>query len=107
MASFSLQSAPLIRTSASAPGASSSGDADQKRSAIARTAQDFEASFLSSMLGEMFQGLDGSGAFDGGAGEAMFRSVMTDSMGKQIARAGGVGVAAAVQREMLKMQGLA
>ena len=37
----------------------------------------------------------------------MFRSVMMDAFGKQIAKAGGVGVAAAVQREMLKMQGLA
>jgi hypothetical protein len=36
----------------------------------------------------------------------MFQSVLMDSFGKQIAKSGGVGIAAAVQREMLKMQGL-
>jgi hypothetical protein len=36
----------------------------------------------------------------------MFRSVLTDAMAKQVARTGGVGVAATVEREMLKLQGL-
>lgn len=87
-----------------APGAQVA-DAD-KRAAIADTARSFEASFLSTMLGEMFQGVSTDGPFDGGQGEQMFRSFMTDAMGKQIVKAGGVGVAAAVQREMLKLQGL-
>lgn len=77
-----------------------------KRGQIKETAQKFEASFLSSMLQEMFEGLDTSAPFGGGQGEAMFRSVLTEAMAKQMAKAGGVGIAAEVQREMLKMQGL-
>lgn len=77
-----------------------------KRGQIKDTAQKFEASFLSSMLQEMFEGLDTSAPFGGGQGEAMFRSVLTEAMAKQMARTGGVGIAAEVQREMLKMQGL-
>jgi Rod binding domain-containing protein len=36
----------------------------------------------------------------------MFKSFLTDAMAKQITKAGGIGVADAVSREMLKMQGL-
>ena len=36
----------------------------------------------------------------------MFRSVMTDTMAQQMTKAGGIGLSATVQREMLKMQGL-
>lgn len=77
-----------------------------KRAQIKDSAQKFEASFVSSMLQEMFEGLDTSGPFGGGQGEAMFRSVLTDAMAKQVSKHGGVGVAASVEREMLKMQGL-
>jgi Rod binding domain-containing protein len=36
----------------------------------------------------------------------MFKSFLTEAMAKKMSAAGGVGVAASVQREMLKMQGL-
>jgi Rod binding domain-containing protein len=36
----------------------------------------------------------------------MFKSFMTDAMGQQMTRAGGIGIADTVQREMLKLQGL-
>lgn len=77
-----------------------------KRGKIKQTARDFEASFLSVMMQQMFTGLKSDGMFDGGAGEEMFRSVLTDAMAKQVSRAGGVGIASSVEREMLKLQGL-
>jgi Rod binding domain-containing protein len=77
-----------------------------KRSQIKQTAQDFESSFLSVMMQQMFTGISTDGPFGGGPGEEMFRSVLTDAMAKQVARSGGVGVAATVEREMLKLQGL-
>ena len=77
-----------------------------RRGQIKDTAQKFEATFLSSLLQEMFEGTEVSAPFGGGPGETMFRSVLTEAMAKQIARAGGVGLAASVEREMLKMQGL-
>jgi len=69
-------------------------------------AQKFEAQFLSSMFQQMFAGLETDGPFGGGQGEEMFRSMMTDAMGKQVAKTGGIGLAGTVQREILKMQGL-
>ena len=76
------------------------------RARIAQTAQHFEAAFLSQMLGQMFEGVGEDGDFTGGHGEAAFRSFMTDAMAQGMSRAGGVGLAASVQREMLRMQGL-
>ena len=72
---------------------------------IAKTAKDFEASFVSIMLGQMFEGV-GGGQFSGGEGEQMFKSFMMDAMSKQMTKAGGIGIAGVVQKEMLKLQGL-
>jgi len=58
------------------------------------------------MLGEMFEGVETEAPFGGGEGEQAFKSFLMDAMAKQMTKAGGIGVAAAVQREMLKMQGL-
>ncbi|HXU60486.1 MAG TPA: rod-binding protein [Polyangia bacterium] len=77
-----------------------------KRGEIKQTAQKFEASFLSVMLQEMFEGTETAAPFGGGPGEAMFKSFLTEAMAKKISASGGIGVADAVQREMLKMQGL-
>ena len=77
-----------------------------KRGQIKQTAQDFEATFLSTMMQQMFSGLSTEGPFGGGPGEEMFRSVLTDAMAKQMSKTGGIGIAPAVEREMLKLQGL-
>jgi Rod binding domain-containing protein len=92
---------PAVATPTAAAGASPA----KTSASIAHTAQSFEASFLTSALGQMFEGT-GEGAFSGGEGEQMFRSVLMDAFAKQITKSGGIGVAASVQREMLKMQGL-
>ena len=75
------------------------------REQIARTAEDFEASFLSIMMAQMFKQV-GQGEFSGGQGETTFQSFLMDAFSQQMTRSGGVGLAASVQREMLKMQGL-
>lgn len=69
-----------------------------------KAAQDFEAVFISQMLGQMYEGISTDGPFGGGQGEAMFRSLMLDQYGKQIAAQGGIGIADAVTRELLKHQ---
>jgi flagellar protein FlgJ len=109
MDTLSLQSLPLdlMKPTPAAPVAPAAGvDTDAKRAAIAQTAQDFEGQFLSNMMGIMFEGVSTEGPFGGGQGEAIFRSFMMDAIGKSIAKRGGIGVGAAVQREMLKLQGL-
>lgn len=77
-----------------------------RRGEIRKTAQAFESQFLSVMLGQMFTATDLGAPFGGGPGEAMFKSFMTDAFAGQMAKSGGIGVADAVGREMLKMQGL-
>ncbi|UAL09415.1 rod-binding protein [Caulobacter segnis] len=77
-----------------------------KRAKIGETAKTFEASFLSVMMQQMFEGVKTSEPFGGGNGEEMFKSMLTDAMSKQVTKAGGIGLAPTIQREMLKMQGL-
>ena len=70
-------------------------------------ATQFESVFITQMLGEMFNGLDTNGPFGGGQGEAMFRSLMMDEYGRQIASQGGFGLADSVTRQLLKHQEIA
>lgn len=86
--------------------AASAAKEAKQRARIADTAKTFEASFMSVMMQQMFEGVKTSEPFGGGNGEAMFKSVLTDAMSKEVTKAGGVGLAATIQREMLKMQGL-
>ena len=67
-------------------------------------AQEFEAQFLSQMLGTMFSGIETGGELGGGEAEETYRSMLIDEYGKMISRAGGVGVADHVKREMLRLQ---
>ncbi|MBS0360355.1 MAG: rod-binding protein [Proteobacteria bacterium] len=78
-----------------------------KRAQIKDTSQKFEASFLSVMIGQMFEHQDDGvdKAFSGGDGAQMFKSFLAEAMAKKMVATGGVGLASAVQREMLKMQG--
>ena len=69
---------------------------------IAGTAKDFEAQFVGSMMGTMFDKVD----LGGGQGSDAFKSIMTQAIGKKIAAGRGIGLARQVQAEMLKMQGL-
>ena len=93
---------PALLTPNAAPSAAELA----KRGQIKQTAQKFESSFLSVMLQQMFEGTDTPAPFGGGVGESMFKSVLTQAMADKMTANGGVGIAAAVQREMLKMQGL-
>ena len=78
----------------------------EQRAKIHNTAQAFEAQLLSMMMQPMFNGLKTDGPFGGGQGEESYRSFLVDAVAKQTAKHGGVGLAAPVMREMLKMQGL-
>jgi Rod binding domain-containing protein len=72
--------------------------------AAKRAATAFEGVFITQFLGEMFSGIATDGPFGGGQGEEMFRSLMIDEYGKQIAAQGGFGLSDAVQRQLLKAQ---
>ena len=74
------------------------------RAKIKSTAQAFEASFIGQMLQPMFEGLSTAPPFGGGEGEGAFRSFLVDAMAKQMAKAGGIGLAPTIEREMIRMQ---
>lgn len=78
----------------------------RQREAAKKAAEDFESVFIAQMMEPMFQGLKTDGMFGGGNGEAVFRSLMIQEVGKEIAKGGGVGISDGVYREMLRMQGL-
>ena len=70
-----------------------------------KAAQDFEAMTLSQFLAPMFDTVDqSSGAFGGGSGEAQWKPMLIDAMAKNIAHAGGLGLAQPVFRQMLELQ---
>ena len=79
---------------------------DVTRAKIADTAKQFEAAFLSTMMNSMFDGLSTEGPTGGGPGEQAFRSFLSEAMSKQMVNHGGVGLAPAIQKEMLRLQGL-
>lgn len=67
-------------------------------------AEAFEAQFLSQMLSQMFSGREADPLTGGGSAEEMFRSLLVEQYGKEMVKAGGIGIADAVQKQMLKMQ---
>lgn len=69
-----------------------------------RLGREFEHMFLSQMLSQMFSGLESKGPFGGGFGEDMFRSLQVDEFARGLVARGGVGVAASVAREMIRLQ---
>jgi Rod binding domain-containing protein len=71
---------------------------------IRQAAQEFESVFLTTMLQQMFAGVETDGPFGGGHGEEMFRSLLIEEYGSSIAAAGGIGVADEVARELLSIQ---
>ena len=71
--------------------------------ATSRAGEDFEAVFLNSMFQQMFSGV-GQGPFSGGNGASMWRSFLTDEYSKTFVKAGGIGIASQVTRELLAQQ---
>ncbi|AGH49039.1 MULTISPECIES: rod-binding protein [Sphingomonadales] len=70
----------------------------------ASTAREFEAVFVGQMTKLMMEMVD-TGDFSGGAGEEMFRGVLAEQMGNEIAKRGGIGLAPAVLDQIIRMQG--
>lgn len=76
----------------------------QTRADAVRVGREFEQMFLSQMLGQMFSGMRTDGMFGGGFGEEMFRSLQVDEYARGLVRNGGVGIATAVTRELIRLQ---
>ena len=70
-----------------------------------KAAQDFEAMTLNQFLTPMFDTVDTSkGPFGGGEGESAWKPMLVDTLAKQMAKSGGLGLAQPVFRQMIQMQ---
>lgn len=78
-----------------------------KNKDVEAAAKEFEAVFLTQMIQHMFSGVKTNEVFGGGEAEETFKVLLFDEYGKAISKAGGVGVAEQVKRELLKMQEVA
>ena len=72
-----------------------------------KAAEDFESFFVAQMFEYMFAGISTDGPFGGGHGEKIFRSLLIQEYGKVIGGQGGLGIADAVERELLQLQEVA
>ncbi|MET3824931.1 Rod binding domain-containing protein [Sphingomonas sp. PvP055] len=91
---------PALQTSAAATPPPSPKITNAKQ-----TAEKFEAVFLGQMTQLMMESVDVGDQFSGGHGEAMFRGILAEKLGTEIAKNGGVGLAPAVMAQIIKMQG--
>jgi Rod binding domain-containing protein len=96
------QFAPTLSAAQARAAAMTPAQRAAMQAKIAGTAKDFEAQFIGTMMGSMFNGLD----LGGGQGAEAFKSVLLQAVGKKIASGRGIGMAKSVQAEMLKLQGL-
>ena len=90
----------LLSQSQAAPVANAGATPSEQRAA----AVEFEQFFIAQMLEHMFAGISTDGPFGGGNGESIFRSLLNTEYAKNISRAGGIGIADVVQREILRLQ---
>jgi Rod binding domain-containing protein len=97
---------PYAQTAAQSSLVAGAGSADPDQN-IDAVSKDFEAVFLSQMMEAMFSGDDLTNFFGGGATGDIYKSYLLDQYGKIMASAGGIGIAASVKQELLKMQEVA
>ncbi|MGE3333835.1 MAG: rod-binding protein [Rhodospirillaceae bacterium] len=76
--------------------------ADEKKAREA--GKDFEAFFIGQMMEHMMAGIETDSTFGGGPGEDMWRSMLNQEYGKELAKSGKLGIADHVMRGMLLAQ---
>ena len=89
------------------PGAAAGPGKPAGIDALRGVAQEFEAVFLAQVLSRINQGFGGGPGADEAAEQGIFHDMFNDEVAKLISRSGGVGVADAVLKEMLKVQEVA
>jgi len=95
--------APALSPAATAALAGKTGAVGSREAKAKANGEDFEAVFLNSMFQQMFSGV-GQGPFSGGPGANIWRSFLTDEYSKSFVKAGGIGIAPIVTRELLAQQ---
>jgi Rod binding domain-containing protein len=71
---------------------------------VRETAKEFEAFFIGQMMEHMMAGIEPNAMFGGGHGEQMWRSMLNQEYGKELAKSNKLGIADHVMRGMLMAQ---
>ena len=71
----------------------------------AGVARQFEAVFAGQVAKIMLETVEVDDQFGGGHGEEMFRGMMAEQIGNRIAQGKGLGIASAVEAQIIRMQG--
>jgi flagellar protein FlgJ len=87
-----------------APTPTAAAPSAAQSAAARKAAENFEAFFLQQSFESMFKGLGTDTLFGGGAGEKIYQTLLLQQYSKLAARSSGIGVAAAVEREILRAQ---
>lgn len=75
------------------------------KTVIRQKAEEFEAMFVTEMLKPMFDSIEETDPMFGGShGEKIFKSLMIDEYGKNIAANGGIGIADSIEAQLLQYQ---
>jgi peptidoglycan hydrolase FlgJ len=98
--------AAVVNHGLAAPAPTSPGGDAPRADALRHAAQEFEAIFIAQVLGAMTQGVGGDDLLGDGKDD-VFQAMLNEEIAKLISRSGGIGVADAVLREMLKTQEMA
>jgi flagellar protein FlgJ len=72
--------------------------------AVDASAREFEAVMLTAMLKPVFETIKISEPFGGGEGEQMWQGLLVEEYAKEMAAAGGIGIADQVRSELLQIQ---
>ncbi len=90
----------MLQSAKPPPQPTTAGDPAAAR----RAAEEFESFFVARMLEHMFEGVSTEAPFGGGNGERIWRSFLIEEYGDVIAKTGGLGIADAVERQLLRAQ---
>ncbi|HUD31168.1 MAG TPA: rod-binding protein [Novosphingobium sp.] len=75
---------------------------DRSPAAVARQ---FEGVFAGQVTKIMLETVEQDASFSGGHGEEMFRGILAEQIGNRIAQGRGLGIAAAVEAQIIRLQG--
>ena len=76
----------------------------QNTQRLNNSAQEFEAVFIAEMLKPMFAGMETNEMFGGGKGEEIFRGMMIQEFGKNIAAQDIIGIQSQVKNKLIELQ---
>lgn len=86
------------------PASVISNMASKNMQRIESSAREFEAVFIAEMMKPMFEGIEVDKTFGGGKGEEIFRSMMVQEYGKEIASLDIIGIQNQVKSKLIDMQ---